>query len=347
MDDTNRIQIAVIIGSTRPNRRGPAVAEWVASAPPDGAELRVIDLAALELPLLDEPRAAAFGEYEGPATRRFSRLIAPFDAYVLVTPEYNHSTSGALKNALDHLYAEWRDKPVAFVGYGLEGGTRAVEHLRGICAELGMAGVGPQVSLDLGEDFAAGGATCAPRESRREALARTLGTLVRWAAALRSARPPADPPDAGSENAPPDGSTRPALEWPGARPPAEDAVRELVAAIQAALDEGDAERYDARFAADLIWGGPFGATVAGIDDLLAIHRRLMKKGAAGDSRYEVVQVRAPAPGVAVAHVRRRALGEEDGFSEMALYVLVERGGRWWLAAGQNTPLVDTAPRVED
>jgi uncharacterized protein (TIGR02246 family) len=126
---------------------------------------------------------------------------------------------------------------------------------------------------------------------------------------------------------------------------AEQAVAALVEDLQVGMDEADADRSDRRFACDLAWGGPYGTTVNGIEELLEIHRRLKAEGAAGRSRFEVRRVLAPAPGVAVAHVARLALDEsgdplptEDGFSEMALYVLVERDGEWWLAAGQNTPL---------
>jgi uncharacterized protein (TIGR02246 family) len=126
---------------------------------------------------------------------------------------------------------------------------------------------------------------------------------------------------------------------------AERAVAALVEDLQVGMDEADAERSDRRFARDVAWGGPFGTTVNGIEELLAIHRRLKAEGAAGRSRYEVRRVLAPAPGVAVAQVARLALDEsgdplpaEEGFSEMAQYVLVERDGEWWLAAGQNTPL---------
>ncbi len=126
---------------------------------------------------------------------------------------------------------------------------------------------------------------------------------------------------------------------------AEAAVEALVADLQAGADGADAERSDRSFAGDVAWGGPFGTTVDGAEELLAIHRRLKAKGVARRSRYEVRRVLAPAPGLAVAHVARLALDErgepippQDGFSEMALYVLVERDGEWWLAAGQNTPL---------
>src|ERR1035438_7981883 len=149
---TDRINTAVVVGSTRPGRRAPAIAEWVSADANPQLKMQIVDLASLDMPLLNEPTPAEFGQYELSTTRRFAGLIAGFDAFVLVTPEYNHSTSGALKNALDHLHAEWRDKPVPFVGYGLDGGTRAVEHLRTICAGLGMPGVGPQVAIDLRED---------------------------------------------------------------------------------------------------------------------------------------------------------------------------------------------------
>lgn len=326
------IRTAIVVGSTRPYRQGPAIAEWVAAAPAPGLALEIVDLAELDLPLLEEPAPAITQRYEQSSTRRFSRLIAGFDAFVLVTPEYNHSTSGALKNALDHLYAEWRDKPVAFVGYGIDGGTRAVEHLRTICAELGMAGVGAQVAIRLGDDLTEDGA-CEPRESQLGARTRMLETLERWAGALRSLRAP-DAPGGRNER-----RERPTLDRPDLHPSAKSAIERFVEGIQVGLDEADAERYDADFAADVLWGSPYGATLSGIEPLLTAHRRLTAAGVAAASRYEVVRTLAPAPGIALAQVRRRALDEtEAGFSEMALYVLVERGGRWWLAAGQNTPI---------
>ncbi|GAA0463620.1 hypothetical protein Aca07nite_59760 [Actinoplanes capillaceus] len=118
---------------------------------------------------------------------------------------------------------------------------------------------------------------------------------------------------------------------------------DLAAQLQRGGDALDADVYDAWFAADILWGSPYGATLAGFEGLNAIHHRLMSQSAplteppAPASRFEVVSVLAPAPGVVVAHIRRQALAV-DGFSEMALYVLIEREGRWWLAAAQNTPV---------
>ncbi|WP_433613036.1 DUF4440 domain-containing protein [Prescottella agglutinans] len=109
---------------------------------------------------------------------------------------------------------------------------------------------------------------------------------------------------------------------------------EFAAGLQSS---GNADEYDAAFAADVLWGSPFGASVAGFDELNAIHHRLVAASAAPPSRFEVVAAVAPAPGVVVTQIRRQSI-DPDGFSEMAMYVLVERDGRWWLAAAQNTPV---------
>ncbi|NVH73201.1 SgcJ/EcaC family oxidoreductase [Paraburkholderia sp. JPY432] len=131
---------------------------------------------------------------------------------------------------------------------------------------------------------------------------------------------------------------------------ASDAVARLVEELQAGWDQHDADLSNRHFAADIIWGSPFGASVRGYAELHPIHARLKRSGKGGNgSRFEIVGVLAPAPDVAVAQVRRVAL-RPDGqvaepsddlaapFSEMALYVLVRRDGVWWVAAGQNTPI---------
>ena len=144
----------------------------------------------------------------------------------------------------------------------------------------------------------------------------------------------------------PDQITHPTLDVDAeAAAPARAAVERQVAELQAGLDARDAEVYNRHFAGDVIWGSPYGALVSGYDRLHEIHTRLHRDAPLGRSRYVTERVLAPAPGVAVAQVRREALtadGEpldpRESFHEMATYVLVQRDGEWWLVAGQNTPI---------
>ncbi len=148
-------KIAIILGSTRPGRNGEAVAKWVlekASARTD-ATYELVDLADYPLPHLDEAMPPSLGQYANDHTKQWASKIDEFDGYIFVTPEYNHSTSGVLKNAIDYLYSEWNNKAAGFVSYGSVGGTRAVEHLRLVAAELKMATVRSQVALSLFTDF--------------------------------------------------------------------------------------------------------------------------------------------------------------------------------------------------
>jgi PPOX class F420-dependent enzyme/OxyR family protein/uncharacterized protein (TIGR02246 family) len=159
----------------------------------------------------------------------------------------------------------------------------------------------------------------------------------------------ADIPDRGaSPGAEPD---RPALGLGGrAAREAAGAAARLVEELQAGWDTHDANVTNRHFAADLLWGSPFGATVHGYELLHAIHLRLKQQGRGGPaSRFELVKVLTPMPGLALAQIRRAALSPDGEpvepssdltgpFSEMVLYVLVRRGGTWWVAAGQNTPI---------
>ena len=113
-------RIGIILGSTRPNRNGEQVARWVfdiASQRAD-AEFELVDLRDYPLPHLDEPMPPSLGQYANDHTKEWAQKIVSFDGFVIVTPEYNHGTSGVLKNAIDYLYAEWNNKAVGFVSYG-------------------------------------------------------------------------------------------------------------------------------------------------------------------------------------------------------------------------------------
>jgi len=112
------LKIAAILGSTRPGRNGKGVADWVVAK-----AATLVDLLDHPLPHLDEAAPASMGQYAGEHTREWAATIADYDGFVFVTPEYNHSTSGVLKNAIDFLYGEWNDKAAAFVSYGALGGA--------------------------------------------------------------------------------------------------------------------------------------------------------------------------------------------------------------------------------
>ena len=182
-------KIGVILGSTRPNRNGAQVAQWVlelARARED-AQFELVDLRDFPLPHLDEPLPPSLGQYQHEHTRRWAAKIASFDGFVIVTPEYNHSTSGVLKNALDYLYAEWNNKAVGFVSYGSVGGARAVEHLRLVAGELQMADVRQQVALSLVTEFE-NYSTFRPGEYNVSPLSTLLDQVVAWSNALAPLR---------------------------------------------------------------------------------------------------------------------------------------------------------------
>jgi NAD(P)H-dependent FMN reductase len=183
------LRVAIVIGSTRPGRVGESVARWVhdLARRRGDAEFELVDVAAFGLPLLDEPVPPSMGRYSRPHTRRWAETIDSFDAFVLVTPEYNHGTSAALKNALDFLYAEWNDKVAGFVGYGSVGGTRAVESLRLVLAELQIATVRTQVALSLYTDFEDMTAF-EPHARHEKTLSTMLDEVLAWAGALKGVR---------------------------------------------------------------------------------------------------------------------------------------------------------------
>jgi NAD(P)H-dependent FMN reductase len=193
------IKIAVIVGSTRPGRKAPAVAQWVMDIAGMRADavFELVDIQDFNLPLLDEPVPASQGQYSQPHTKAWAAAIAGFDGFVFVTPEYNHATSGALKNAIDFLYKEWNNKAAGFVGYGSAGGARAIENLRLIMGELMVADVRAQVMLSLFTDFEHF-ATFNPARHHEEAVDTMLDQVVQWSRALRTLRPdaPVTAPDA-------------------------------------------------------------------------------------------------------------------------------------------------------
>ncbi len=184
-------KIGIVLGSTRPGRTGDQVAQWVnaRAARRTDAEFEVIDLLDHPLPHLDEPAPApvSAGQYQHEHTRGWAATIASCDGFVIVTPEYNHSIPGVLKNAIDYLYGEWNNKAAGFVSYGGLGGARAVEQLRLVCAALQIATVGPQVTLSLFTEFE-NFQTFRPGDYSVAALDTLLDQVVAWSTALAPLR---------------------------------------------------------------------------------------------------------------------------------------------------------------
>jgi NAD(P)H-dependent FMN reductase len=182
-------KLAIIIGSTRPGRKAEAVARWVhqIAQKRSDAQFEVVDIQTFNLPLLDEPVPPSMGQYSKPHTKAWAAKIASFDGYVFVTPEYNHGTSAALKNAIDFLYAEWNNKAAGFVGYGSAGGARAVEQLRLVMGEIQVADVRAQVMLSLFTDFE-NFTTFKPAPMHEKSVNTMLDQLIAWSGALKTLR---------------------------------------------------------------------------------------------------------------------------------------------------------------
>jgi NAD(P)H-dependent FMN reductase len=185
--------LQILIASTRPGRVGLPVAEWFrAHAEAHGGfDLEVVDLAALDLPLLDEPKHPMLHEYTHEHTKRWSAIVERGDAFAFVMPEYNHGFNAPLKNALDYLNREWAHKPVGCVSYGgVAGGTRAVQMLKPVLVGLKMwplfeAVPIPFVKKSIGED-----GSFRPADAVNESAVTLLDALVRYEAVLRQLREP-------------------------------------------------------------------------------------------------------------------------------------------------------------
>ena len=184
------INVAVVVGSTRPNRKAEVVARWVLEIAKrrTDASYELVDIKDYELPLLDEPVPPSMGKYSKDHTKRWAAKIASFDAFVFVTPEYNYSTPPALLNALDYLSAEWAYKPAGFVSYGgVSGGLRAVQMTKQTLTALRMMPIVEAVNIPFVAKLMEAGAFKATDVHDKSAAA-MLDELIRWAAALRPLR---------------------------------------------------------------------------------------------------------------------------------------------------------------
>ena len=187
------LKVKVILGSTREGRHGEKVGEYIKAlaATEPNWDVEYVDLKTLDLPLYAEPVSPSFRENIDslpPVAQEWSRKIEEADAYIIITPEYNHGYPAPLKNAVDWLFKEWNRKAVAFVSYGaMLGGVRAVEQLRQVVAELHMVSTRGQVVVPMvWEAFAENGQ---PKDAAMESRVRSVFTeLSWWGNALKVAR---------------------------------------------------------------------------------------------------------------------------------------------------------------
>lgn len=184
------LKLNVIVASTRPGRVGIHVGRWFHGAAAQHAafEAELVDLAEVGLPLYDEPKHPRLRDYQHEHTKRWSAIVAAADAHVFVTPEYNHSPTPALLNALDFVYHEWGYKPAGFVTYGgVSGGLRAGQSTKLTLSVLKVPVIPEAVTIPFVSQQIKDGAF-EPKEVQAEAVKPMLDELARWAEALRPLR---------------------------------------------------------------------------------------------------------------------------------------------------------------
>ena len=190
--DTPTVQI--IIGSTRPGRIGPSICSWIRdrAITHGGFNVELVDLAEVQLPMLDEPKHPRLGEYEHQHTKDWSATISRADAFIFVIPEYNYGFTAPVKNAIDYLHREWRGKAAGFVSYGgVAAGTRAVQMLKPVLTTLKMVPITEAVSIPFAHQLLDQDGVLQPNDTMEHAATAMLDELATWTAALKPIREPA------------------------------------------------------------------------------------------------------------------------------------------------------------
>ena len=183
--------LRIIIGSTRPGRVGPAVAEWILRRAEEhgGFDVQLTDLAALDLPIFNEPNHPRLQQYVHQHTRDWSALVDASDAFIFVTPEYNYGFNAALKNAIDYLHNEWVNKAAGIVSYGgVAAGTRATQMLKQVLTALRIMPVTDSVNIPFVRNFLDGDGRLKPNEVLESSATAMLDEVLRWTEALRPLR---------------------------------------------------------------------------------------------------------------------------------------------------------------
>ncbi|GHD16325.1 NADPH-dependent FMN reductase [Tianweitania populi] len=185
------LKLKIIIGSTRPSRLGPKVAQWFEGAAREHGkfEVELLDLADFNLPVFDEPKHPRMRDYSHDHTKKWSAAIEPADAYVFVTPEYNYYPPSSLINALDYLVLEWGRKPAAVVSYGgISGGLRATEALRPLLATLNMMPIPQALPVPLFGTMIGEDGVFRPTDPIAQGVKPMLDELAIWAEGLQAMR---------------------------------------------------------------------------------------------------------------------------------------------------------------
>ena len=183
--------LQVIIASTRPGRKGPAVAEWIAQHARDHGtfDVELVDLQELALPNYDEPNHPATGIYEHEHTKQWSAKVARADAFAFVIPEYNHTAPPALLNAIDFVSKEWNFKPVGLVSYGgVSAGLRSAQAVKESFQTLKLVAASAAVSIPFVANFFDDDGELQPNDVMLESATAMLDELVQWEGALRTLR---------------------------------------------------------------------------------------------------------------------------------------------------------------
>ena len=184
------VRLKIILASTRPGRKGPVVAGWIHNLAKKNKNFKVelIDLKEVNLPFHDEPEMPVKQDYKHAHTKKWSKIINSADAFIIVSPEYNHGYSAPLKNALDYLFKEWNYKPVSFVSYGgVAGGTRAAQMLVQVVTALKMMPLTESVHIPQFAKYIKSDVFEADEYMEKTAQ-EMLKELIKWAEGLKKLR---------------------------------------------------------------------------------------------------------------------------------------------------------------
>ncbi len=184
------MNIGIIIASTRPSRNGKQVADWVKQTTDNDTDTTYtyLDLADINLPFLNEPQVPSAGNYQQESTKQWAAMIAPLDGFLVIMPEYNHSFSASIKNAVDTLYAEWNFKPFAYVGYGVIGAARSIEAFNSVLLNVDAVPItNTTTNIMLFNQLDENGKFVAT-EYNQVTLNNSLAKLKQWSELLKPAR---------------------------------------------------------------------------------------------------------------------------------------------------------------